>query len=241
MSRSPKSKKLKPSSDGEAERENICFTIMPFGGYFDSYYDHIYRPAIEATGLAPRRADDLYRPSAIVHDIWTLTKLAKIILAELSGKNPNVFYELGLAHALAKPAILVTQTMDDVPFDLRGLRVIAYDRNRSDWGADLKIRIETSIREVLASPSKAVLPSFLQVDDSHRPSVSATEKELIALRQDVDQLKRHAGFDPLSKIFRPLSQEWIKQPDGGYSITGTVGDWGVRPDPTSNPAEKPSS
>jgi hypothetical protein len=137
---------------GEEDDKGICFTIMPFGGWFDRHYEEIYRPAVEAAGLKSRRADDLYRPSAIVHDIWELTKKAKIILADLSGKNPNVFYELGLAHARAKPAILVTESMDDVPFDLRALRVIAYDRNRSDWGFDLKTRIENSIREVLASP-----------------------------------------------------------------------------------------
>src|SRR5207237_6250655 len=90
-----------------------CFTIMPFGSWFDSYYETIYVPAIQSAALTPRRADDLYRPSAIVNDIWILTREATIILADLSGKNPNVFYELGLAHALAKPAILVTESMDD--------------------------------------------------------------------------------------------------------------------------------
>jgi hypothetical protein len=199
MSRPSKTKTKKLPASQEGESENICFTIMPFGGWFDTYYESIYRPAIEAAGLVPRRADDLYRPSAIVHDIWTLTKTATIVLAELSGKNPNVFYELGLAHAIARPAILVTQTMDDVPFDLRALRVIVYDRNRPDWGADLKNSIEASIREVLTSPTKSVLPSFLQIDDSHRLSVTAADKELIALRQDVDLLKRGA-FSPVTSV-----------------------------------------
>jgi hypothetical protein len=120
-------------------------------------------------------------------------------LAELSGRNPNVFYELGLAHALAKPAILVTQTVEDVPYDLRALRVIVYDRNEPNWGDVLKTAIESSIGEILTSPVKSVLPSFLQVDDSHKPSVTTTEKELISLRQDVDLLKREAA-----KGFRPL-------------------------------------
>jgi len=47
-----------------------------------------------------------------------------VLLADLTGKNPNVFYELGLAHALAKPVILIAETLDDIPFDLRALRVI---------------------------------------------------------------------------------------------------------------------
>ena len=88
---------------------------MPFGDWFDHYYETVYTPAIRATGLIPRRADDLFRPSAIVNDIWALTQQAKVILADLTGKNANVFYELGLAHAVAKPAILVAESMDDIP------------------------------------------------------------------------------------------------------------------------------
>jgi hypothetical protein len=182
-------KKIAHHEDGE--RGNICFTIMPFGEWFDYYYENIFCPAIEDAGLVPRRADDLYRPSAIVHDIWALTQSAKMVLADLSGKNPNVFYELGLAHAIAKPAILVTDTIDDVPFDLRALRVLVYNKNEPEWGKLLREKISSSIREILASPLESVLPTFLKVrGDSSRVSVTAAEKEFISIRQDIDLLKR---------------------------------------------------
>jgi hypothetical protein len=184
-----KTSRSKPKVKGKAT-ENICFTIMPFGDWFDSYYESIYVPAIEAAGLTPRRADDLYRPSAIVHDIWGLTQSAKLLLADLSGKNPNVFYELGLAHAIARPAILVAESIDDVPFDLRALRVLVYDKNEPSWGEVLRSNIESSIREVLAAPLEAVLPTFLKVKESSKASVTPAEKELISLRQDMDLLKR---------------------------------------------------
>lgn len=175
----------------EINKPDTCFMIMPFGEWFDSYYDRIYLPAIDAAGLVPRRADDLYRPSAIINDIWTMTQEAKLILADLSGKNPNVFYELGMAHALAKPAILVTETMDDVPFDLRALRVIVYEKNRPDWGDALREKIQSAIEEVLESPLEAVLPTFIKVKEtSSQPTASKVEKELISLRQDMDMLKR---------------------------------------------------
>lgn len=176
--------------------QDECFVIMPFGGYFDGYYENIYKPAIESAGLICRRADELYRPSAITNDIWALTKSAKLVLADLSGRNPNVFYELGLAHAIAKPAIMVTHSLDDVPSDLRSLRVLIYDKNRQNWGSALKAEIKLAIKEVLASPVKAVLPTFLTVDDSHKPSVTSTEKELISLRQDVDALRRDLAGKP---------------------------------------------
>lgn len=179
----------------DTNKEDTCFIIMPFGEWFDTYYESIYLPAIEETGLKPRRADNLYRPSAIINDIWALTNEAKLILADLSEKNPNVFYELGIAHALAKPAILVTESMEDVPFDLRSLRVIVYEKSRPDWGDVLREKIQLAIKEVLASPLDAVLPTFIKIKESSTPpTASKIEKEMISLRQDVDRLTREFRF-----------------------------------------------
>ena len=121
----PTAKKTSTSGD----QKESCFVIMPFGGWFDGYYTSIFAPAIKAAGLRPLRADDLYRPSTIVSDIWEYTREAKLILADLSGKNPNVFYELGIAHAIGRPVIMLTQTQDDnnIPFDVRHMRFIKYE------------------------------------------------------------------------------------------------------------------
>lgn len=171
--------------------DGVCFTIMPFGGWFNSYYETVFQPAITATGLTPRRADDLFKPSPIINDIWELTQEAKIILADMTDSNPNVFYELGLAHALSKPAILVTQSMDYVPFDLQNLRTIVYNKDDPAWGQRLSSNIESAIREVLEAPAQSVLPTFLSTTDAKGVSpVSREEKEFIALRQDIDGLKR---------------------------------------------------
>lgn len=164
---------------------------MPFGGWLDDYYKNIYCPAIKTAGLVPRRADDLYRPSTIVNDIWELTKKAKIILADLTGKNPNVLYELGLAHAIAKPAILVTETMDDIPFDLRSLRIIVYDKNAPDWGGILQKNIELAIKEILLSPLKSVPSTFLKVKETDKAApISPHEKEIIEIKQELALLRR---------------------------------------------------
>lgn len=179
--------KINTTSKGE-----ICFVIMPFGGYFDIYYNGIYWAAITNSGLTPRRADDLFRPSSIIQDIWELTKNASIILADLTGKNPNVFYELGLAHALAKPAILITETMEDIPFDLRGLRIIVYNKNEPNWGATLQESIEKAIQETRASPNTTIPATFLDSNrsDIATPKVSHTEKEILELKQELESLKR---------------------------------------------------
>jgi hypothetical protein len=179
--------------------KGTCFTIMPFGGWFDDYYETIYRPAIEAADLKPTRADDLYRPGTIVNDIWNFTRSAKLVLADLTGKNPNVFYELGLAHSLAKPAILVTETLDDVPFDLQALRVLEYDKNVSNWGETLRQSITKAIRGVLAAPREAVLPTFLDVkpQSEHEP-ISEQDKAILEVRQDLDLMRRELRMSRLS-------------------------------------------
>ncbi len=185
-------KKITP----EKTDKRTCFVIMPFGNWFDNYYTEIYKPAIINAGLEPKRADDIYRPSTIVQDIWNYTKDAQIVLADLTGKNANVFYELGLAHALAKPAILVSNSMDDVPFDLRALRVIEYNKNNSNWGNVLKEKIEKSIRETLDSPLNSVLPAFLNIDESDKTEIKISEKDFLELKRDLELMRneiRHSS------------------------------------------------
>src|SRR4051812_22114390 len=106
-------KPAKSKSNKKNKSKGTCFVIAPFGGWNDRYYDEVFRAAVQKVGLTPARADDLYRPSAIVNDIWGFVRSSKVLLADLTGKNPNVFYELGLAHASQKPVVLLTQAIED--------------------------------------------------------------------------------------------------------------------------------
>ena len=178
-------KKNKEKITADKKVKDTCFTIMPFRGWFDMYYADIYVPAVEAADLKPTRADDLFRTSTIINDIWTMTKKAKVILADLTGKNPNVLYELGLAHAIAKPAVLVTENIDDVPFDLRHLRVIIYDKNEPNWGDILSGKITKAISEVLEAPEKSVLATFLSTESTgNEIEVSPLERSYVNARGD---------------------------------------------------------
>jgi hypothetical protein len=173
---------------------------MPYGDWFDDYYSSIFVAAIESAGLEPRRADDLFRSSTIVNDNWEYTKSAKLILADLTDKNPNVFYELGLAHAMAKPAILVTASLDDVPFDLRGLRIIEYDKNVPDWGSVLQESLKSAILETVESPLKTVLPTFVEAAAQEPGTkMSKQDRVLANLQQDVDMLRRQLRRGPSSR------------------------------------------
>src|SRR6185503_5802215 len=132
-----------------------CFVIAPINDLFDRYYKNIFRRAVVDAGFKPVRADSLARSTDIIGDIWRLTNDAFVLLADLSGMNPNVLYELGLAHALGKPVVLVASRVDDIPFDLRGLRVLIYDKDDEAWGTKLRQDITKALvqsRELSTGP-----------------------------------------------------------------------------------------
>lgn len=103
-----------------------CFVIMPFIDALDGIWNTVIRPVVEAAGDRCFRADDIFTPGPIMSDILRSIITADYLIAELTYRNPNVYYELGIAHALTKPVILLTQDIDALPFDLRHQRVILY-------------------------------------------------------------------------------------------------------------------
>jgi len=125
---------------------------MPFKQPFDAYYAEIFRPALESAGYAVGRADDLYGPRPIMLDVQESILRADLLLCEMSGRNPNVFYELGLAHAIGKPVILVSRDEEDIPFDLRHLRVLTYQAELPRWDVTLREKIVHAAQQVLAGP-----------------------------------------------------------------------------------------
>jgi hypothetical protein len=106
---------------------DLLFVLMPFTEELEVIYaDHIKKVA-QKLNLRCRRADDIFSNSVIIEDIWDFINRARLIIADLTNKNPNVFYEVGLAHVVGKPVVLITQSIDDIPFDLRHLRHIVYE------------------------------------------------------------------------------------------------------------------
>lgn len=128
---------------------------MPFASMFEREYTRVIKPAVESVGLECVRGDEIYSEQSIVQDIWKSLRTCRVVVAELSGRNPNVMYEVGLAHALGKPIILLTRNQEDVPFDLKSLRYVYYDTDNPDWGTDLRAELVRSVNKVFESPSLA--------------------------------------------------------------------------------------
>lgn len=126
-----------------------CFVIMPFRDELNKFYNDIIKPtAMSIPEMQCLRADEIYDNKAIIDDIWEGINEAKVLIADLTGRNANVFYELGLAHARGKEVILIAQTEDDIPFDLLHLRHIIYSLNY-DGVDDFKDKLKKTIEKVI--------------------------------------------------------------------------------------------
>ena len=111
-----------------------CFIISPIGSetsetriYFDKVRRHIIEPVVSELGYSTIRADEIPKPGTITKQIIEHLVNDDLVIADLTLKNPNVFYELAVRHAVGKPVILMGAIGDTIPFDLAAQRVIFYN------------------------------------------------------------------------------------------------------------------
>ena len=109
-------------------KSDMVSVMMPFKKEFDNVLKAI-KAACSEVDMECYRVDDIWNNSVVIHDIFELSYCSSIVIADFSGKKPNVFYESGIAHTLGKNVIPITQNIDDVPFDLGHHRVFKYLNN----------------------------------------------------------------------------------------------------------------
>ena len=103
-----------------------AFVLMPFAQEFDPVYEHFIKRVLVDAGFDVTRADEIKGQNNILRDVIEKIGISNLIIADLTGANPNVFYELGIAHTRDKPVILIAQSVEHVPFDLKSYRVLEY-------------------------------------------------------------------------------------------------------------------
>ena len=106
-----------------------AFVIMPFGAAFDGIYNSFIQKELTAAGFVVARADEITSSESIISIIIRQIEDSCLVVADLTDSNPNVYYELALAHSLHKPVISLTQDTDDLPFDIKAYRAIGYSRD----------------------------------------------------------------------------------------------------------------
>jgi hypothetical protein len=123
-----------------------CFAIMPFDPQLDSVY-RVIKDVVEQHGMDCLRADERFISEPIIEDVKRQIAAAKLVVVDFTNKNPNVYFEAGLADAWKKPWIVLAQSIHDLAFDVRHLRSIIYSQSDADSG--LRKNLEQALKEIM--------------------------------------------------------------------------------------------
>jgi hypothetical protein len=113
----------------EPQEADLASVMMPFKAELDPVNMAI-RAACDAVGFRCLRASDIWESSVVVQDIFNLVFRSRVVIVDFSGRNPNVMYETGIAHTLGRDVVPISQSLEDVPFDLRHHRILKYLNNQ---------------------------------------------------------------------------------------------------------------
>ncbi len=149
--------------------ETTCFYVTPIGDegtefrkHSDLFLSHIVEPALEQFGLKVVRADQIGKPGIISRQVFDYLVRSRLVIADLSLHNPNVFYELAVRHMLKKPVVQISRVADKVPFDISQMRTVLID-NTDIYSLLPKLELYKS--EIAAQTRKALEES----DSSDNP------------------------------------------------------------------------
>jgi len=145
--------------------KKICFIIAPIGDLgsdirkrSDDILDYMIKPVTKEFGYETIRADEIPEPGIITSQVILQVKNADLVIADLTGKNPNVFYELAVRHSIGKPVIQIIKSTDSIPFDVLPMRTIRFEwtylKNTEQFKNELRKQIET----IEKNPGKAESP-----------------------------------------------------------------------------------
>ena len=194
---------------GEHEKPK-AFVIMPFDAEARPVYEDFIQPTLDSVGFDVSRADDLLNQRNILRDILSSIASADLLVADLTDSNPNVYYELGLAHALRKPVILLGQDIEEIPFDIRSYRLILYDTHFARI-KDAKEAVEKCARGFLTgevtfgNPVADVLGLEVEGRRRSRPEPTAGEEDTPDDRGLVDHVEDlETRYSELTGILQEL-------------------------------------
>ena len=136
-----------------------CFVLMPFEARFDDVYTRGIQPAAQDAGFECWRADSSLEPKSIIKEIIEGIFTAEAIVADLTDANPNVLYELGVAHAIDNKTIMIARRpFSRLPFDLRTYKIIGYDQTFQGIDTRLKEALSKTLSGFPKIPSSSSNP-----------------------------------------------------------------------------------
>lgn len=121
-------------ADAEAIQDDLVSVMMPFHPNFAPVFEAL-ATAAKSVNMVCQRASDIWDHEDVMQDIASLIDRSQVVICDCTGRNANVFYEAGIAHALGRNVILITQSKNDIPFDLQHKRHLEYLNNRQGLAA----------------------------------------------------------------------------------------------------------
>lgn len=153
------------------EDKKICFVISPIGDEgsdtrerSDQVLKHIITGPVEQLGYIVIRADKISEPGIITTQIIEHIVDADLVIADLTEKNPNVFYELAIRHAIRKPLVQMIKRGEAIPFDVAATRIIQFDLQNLDSVASAKDEILSQVKSLEAGNSEVHNPISVSLD-----------------------------------------------------------------------------
>jgi hypothetical protein len=134
--------------------ERFAFVLMPYEDNLTTIYETIVKPVVRSRRLECRRADDYRTNKEVMKEIWNGICQSRVVIAEMTGFNPNVMYELGISHTVGKETIMMTQNLgknQEFPFDMAHIRRIQY-QDSSEGYPRLKEDLSRTLDFVLQQP-----------------------------------------------------------------------------------------
>lgn len=182
----------------KAAKQKLCFIIMPFHPDLMPVFTDAIKPACQQTGFKAVRVDELEGVYNINREIIEHIFISDAIIADLTNWRPNVFYELGVAHAISNKAIMIINKKDEIPFDIKMYSCILYEQNKAGL-TKLTANLVKSLKSLEAWRKEPANP----VQD-HNPTICIPKQELDdirgKLREKDDLLRRHdTAIDTLQK------------------------------------------
>ena len=208
------------ASDEETEiqmsKEKICFVIAPIGSEAseirkrsDQVFKHVIEPIAAKHGYKAVRADQMSQPGSITTQIVEQILNASLVVADLSGHNANVLYELAIRHVVRKPVVQLIQKEEGLPFDVAAQRTIQIDHRDLDSVEAAKLELSKQITSVEKDPTQVDSPISVAVDlsalrSSTKP-VDSTLVEIVSLLREIRAEQQQLAFKPnLSNVSRAL-------------------------------------
>ena len=221
--------------------KKMCFAITPIGGpesevrrRSDKILRHIIKPIVEELGYENVRADEIAQPGMITDQVIRSLLEADLVVADLTGGNPNVFYELGIRHATRKPVVSIMEVDEHIPFDVNQSRTIPVDHRDLDSAEECRNALKEQILSLEENPKDFFNPVSMTIDlksmyDSGDPNLRR-EAQFVSVLQtiqaDITQLQNEL------RAFRrqAKAEEWTIERQNRYMDKLLRDQWRARND-----------